>query len=169
MKYLLLALSLLLVSGTAYGGRYRAEIVSVTEHRTYERNPANNAECYDLHVYEDSDYYRDEHHGGGSVIGAIIGGVIGSRIGSGNGRLAATIAGGAIGASVGDNHNYNQRHYRRYNYRYDRYNRYNEGDCDSYAGYTRTYYEVIYLLHGRYYRTITYTYPRGNYIIINDY
>lgn len=46
---------------------------------------------------------RDNHVGGGTVLGAIIGGALGNQVGKGDGRKAATIAGAVAGGAIGHN------------------------------------------------------------------
>ena len=56
----------------------------------------------------DEQHHKDNHVGGGAVIGAIAGGLLGNTVGKGDGRKAATVggavAGGAIGHHVEKNH-----------------------------------------------------------------
>ena len=52
----------------------------------------------------DRDYEgRDNHVGGGTVLGAIVGGALGNQVGKGDGRKAATIAGAVAGGAIGNN------------------------------------------------------------------
>lgn len=52
---------------------------------------------------------RNNHVGGGAVLGAIVGGALGNQVGRGDGRKAATIAGAVAGGVVGHNLEKNQR------------------------------------------------------------
>ena len=44
---------------------------------------------------------RDNHLGGGTVLGAIVGGALGNQVGKGDGRKAATVAGALAGGAIG--------------------------------------------------------------------
>ena len=58
----------------------------------------------------DRDYEgRDNHVGGGTVLGAIVGGALGNQVGKGDGRKAATIAGAVAGGAIGHNVEKNNR------------------------------------------------------------
>lgn len=53
--------------------------------------------------------HRDNHLGGGTVIGAIAGGLLGNTVGHGDGRKAATVAGALAGGAIGHHVEKNRR------------------------------------------------------------
>jgi len=59
--------------------------------------------CDNCGVVRDIDelHHKDNHVGGGAVLGAIVGGALGHTVGKGDGRKAATVGGAVAGGAIG--------------------------------------------------------------------